>query len=147
MTPVFPFYTAIYAAVLGLLAAILTVNVIVTWVRTKVDMADGGVAPLAASDPRARKFRRAYAARSFAHWSRGSVRLSLARGQWAGRRSAGGAPSQRLGLEFIAQADSRAASAKRFAVSNSFELPQGRGVHARVPDHIPPHIDQREIAR
>src|SRR5271154_3178704 len=49
MTPVFPFYTAIYAAVLGLLAAILTVNVnvIVTRVRTKVDMADGGVAPLA----------------------------------------------------------------------------------------------------
>ena len=47
MTPVFPFYTAIYAAVLGLLAAILTVNVIVTRVRTKVDIADGGVAPLA----------------------------------------------------------------------------------------------------
>jgi uncharacterized protein len=47
MTPVFPFYTAIYAAVLGLLAAILTVNVIVTRVRTKVDIADGGVAALA----------------------------------------------------------------------------------------------------
>jgi uncharacterized protein len=47
MTPVFPFHTAIYAAVLGLLAAILTVNVIVNRVRAKVDVADGGVAALA----------------------------------------------------------------------------------------------------
>src|SRR5271167_3033508 len=47
MTPVFPFYTAIYTAVLGLLAALLTVNVIVNRVRVKVDIADGGVAALA----------------------------------------------------------------------------------------------------
>jgi uncharacterized protein len=47
MTPVFPFYTAIYAAVLGLLAALLTINVIVNRVRTKVDAADGGIASLA----------------------------------------------------------------------------------------------------
>ena len=46
MTPVFPFYTAIYAAILGLLAAILTVNVIVNRVRAKVDVADGDVAAL-----------------------------------------------------------------------------------------------------
>ena len=46
MTPVFPFYTAIYAAILGLPAAILTVNVIVNRVRAKVDVADGGVAAL-----------------------------------------------------------------------------------------------------
>jgi len=47
MTPVFPFYTAIYAAILGLLAAVLTVNVIVNRVRAKVDVSDGGVAALA----------------------------------------------------------------------------------------------------
>ena len=47
MTPVFPFHTAIYAAVLGLLAAVLTLNVIVNRVRAKVDVADGGVAALA----------------------------------------------------------------------------------------------------
>ena len=47
MTPVFPFDTAIYAAILGLLAAILTTNVIVTRVRTKIDIGDGGVAALA----------------------------------------------------------------------------------------------------
>jgi uncharacterized membrane protein YecN with MAPEG domain len=47
MTPVFPFYTAIYAALLGLLAALLTVNVIVNRVRSKVDVGDGGVAGLA----------------------------------------------------------------------------------------------------
>jgi len=47
MTPVFPFYTAIYTAALGLLAALLTVNVIVNRVRVKVDIADGGVAALA----------------------------------------------------------------------------------------------------
>jgi len=47
MTPVFPFYTAIYAAVLGLLAAALTINVIANRVRAKVDIADGGVATLA----------------------------------------------------------------------------------------------------
>jgi uncharacterized protein len=46
MTHVFPYYTAIYAAVLGLLAALLTVNVIVNRVRAKVDFADGGVAAL-----------------------------------------------------------------------------------------------------
>jgi uncharacterized membrane protein YecN with MAPEG domain len=47
MTPVFPFYTAIYAALLGLLAALLTVNVIVNRVRSKVDIGDGGVVGLA----------------------------------------------------------------------------------------------------
>jgi uncharacterized membrane protein YecN with MAPEG domain len=47
MTPVFPFYTAIYAALLGFLAALLTVNVIVNRVRSKVDVGDGGVAGLA----------------------------------------------------------------------------------------------------
>jgi uncharacterized protein len=47
MTPVFPFHTAIYAAILGLLAAVLTTNVIVARVRTKVDIGDGGVAALA----------------------------------------------------------------------------------------------------
>ena len=46
MTYVFPYYTAIYTAVLGLLAALLTVNVIVNRVRAKVDFADGGVAAL-----------------------------------------------------------------------------------------------------
>lgn len=46
MTPVFPFYTAIYTGILGLLAALLTVNVIVNRVRAKVDIADGGVAAL-----------------------------------------------------------------------------------------------------
>ena len=47
MTHVFPYYTAIYAAVLGLLAALLTINVIVNRVRAKVDVADGGVTALA----------------------------------------------------------------------------------------------------
>jgi uncharacterized protein len=47
MMPVFPFYTAIYAAILGVLAAILTINVIVNRVRTKVQAGDGGVAALA----------------------------------------------------------------------------------------------------
>jgi uncharacterized membrane protein YecN with MAPEG domain len=47
MTPVFPFYTAIYAALLGLLAALLTVNVILNRVRSKVDIGDGGVVGLA----------------------------------------------------------------------------------------------------
>ena len=41
MTPVFPVYTAIYAGILGLLAAFLTVNVIVNRVRAKVDFGDG----------------------------------------------------------------------------------------------------------
>jgi uncharacterized protein len=47
MTLVFPFYTAIYGALLGILAAVLTVNVIVNRVRAKVDVDDGGVAALA----------------------------------------------------------------------------------------------------
>jgi uncharacterized protein len=47
MTLVFPFYTAIYGALLGILAAVLTVNVIVNRVRAKVDVGDGGVAALA----------------------------------------------------------------------------------------------------
>jgi len=47
MTPVFPFHAAIYAAILGILAALLTVNVIVNRVRASVDAGDGGVVPLA----------------------------------------------------------------------------------------------------
>jgi uncharacterized protein len=47
MSAVFPFYTSIYAAVLGLLAALLTVNVIANRVRAQVDVGDGGVASLA----------------------------------------------------------------------------------------------------
>ena len=47
MTFVFPYYTAIYAAILGLLAVALTVNVIVNRVRAKVQVSDGGVAALA----------------------------------------------------------------------------------------------------
>jgi uncharacterized membrane protein YecN with MAPEG domain len=39
--------TAFYAALLGLLGAALTVNVIVNRVRAKVDAGDGGVAKLA----------------------------------------------------------------------------------------------------
>ena len=46
MTHVFPYYTAMYTAVLGFLAALLTVNVIVNRVRAKVDFGDGGVAAL-----------------------------------------------------------------------------------------------------
>jgi len=46
MTHVFPYYTSIYAAVLGFLAAFLTANVIVNRVRAKVDFGDGGVAAL-----------------------------------------------------------------------------------------------------
>ena len=46
MTHVFPYYTSIYAAVLGLLAPFLTANVIVNRVRAKVDLGDGGVAAL-----------------------------------------------------------------------------------------------------
>ena len=46
MTHAFPYYTSIYAALLGFLAAFLTINVIVNRVRAKVDIADGGVAAL-----------------------------------------------------------------------------------------------------
>jgi uncharacterized membrane protein YecN with MAPEG domain len=46
MTHVFPYYTAIYTAILGLMAALLTVNVIVNRVRAKVDFGDGSVAAL-----------------------------------------------------------------------------------------------------
>jgi len=47
MTAMMPMTTAIYGAVLGLLGAALTVNVIVNRVRAKVDAGDGGVASLA----------------------------------------------------------------------------------------------------
>ncbi len=47
MSAIFPFYTSIYAAVSGLLAALLTVNVIANRVRAQVDVGDGGVASLA----------------------------------------------------------------------------------------------------
>ena len=46
MKLVFPFHAAIYAALLGILAAVLTVNVIINRVRAKVDVGDGGVASL-----------------------------------------------------------------------------------------------------
>ena len=42
-----PSITAFYTALLGLLGAGLTVNVIVNRVRSKVDAGDGGVAKLA----------------------------------------------------------------------------------------------------
>jgi uncharacterized membrane protein YecN with MAPEG domain len=67
MTHVFPYYTAIYAAVLGLLAALLTVNVIVNRVRAKVDFADGGVAALGQAIRAPRQLCRAYSAWPFAY--------------------------------------------------------------------------------
>ena len=47
MAPVFPTITALLAALLGLLAALLTVQVIRNRVRFGVDVSDGGNAPLA----------------------------------------------------------------------------------------------------
>jgi len=47
MNATVPIITALYAALLGLLGAALTINVIVNRVRAKVDIADGGVAALA----------------------------------------------------------------------------------------------------
>ncbi|MEQ1803819.1 MAG: MAPEG family protein [Burkholderiaceae bacterium] len=47
MAPVFPVVTAGVAAGLGLLAALLTVQVIRNRVRFRVDVSDGGNAPLA----------------------------------------------------------------------------------------------------
>ncbi len=47
MNATVPTITALYAALLGLLAAALTINVIVNRVRSKVDAGDGGVARLA----------------------------------------------------------------------------------------------------
>jgi uncharacterized protein len=47
MNATVPTITALYAALLGLLGAALTINVIVNRVRAKVDIADGGVATLA----------------------------------------------------------------------------------------------------
>ncbi len=47
MAPVFPTITALVAALLGLLAALLTVQVIRNRVRFGVDAGDGGNAPLA----------------------------------------------------------------------------------------------------
>jgi len=49
MTPTFPLITAGYAAVLGLLAALLTVRVIVNRVRLRVDAGDGGNPAMAQS--------------------------------------------------------------------------------------------------
>lgn len=46
MTQMFPYATAIYAAVLGLLGAILTVNVIVNRAKHNVLQGDGGVPAL-----------------------------------------------------------------------------------------------------
>jgi uncharacterized protein len=47
MNATVPIVTALYAALLGLLGAALTINVIVNRVRYKVDAGDGGVAKLA----------------------------------------------------------------------------------------------------
>src|ERR1700680_1388571 len=47
MNATVPMTTALYAAILGLLAAALTVNVILNRVRAGVDAGDGGVARLA----------------------------------------------------------------------------------------------------
>jgi len=47
MTPVAPQIAAVYAALVGLLAALLTVRVILNRVRFKVDVGDGGHAALA----------------------------------------------------------------------------------------------------
>jgi uncharacterized membrane protein YecN with MAPEG domain len=47
MNATVPTITALYAALLGLLGAALTINVIVNRVRAKVEIADGGVAALA----------------------------------------------------------------------------------------------------
>jgi uncharacterized protein len=46
MLATFPATTALCAAILGLLGAALTLNVILKRVRTKVDIGDGGVAAL-----------------------------------------------------------------------------------------------------
>ena len=42
-----PIYSALYAAMLGLLGAALTINVIVNRVRSGIDSGDGGIAKLA----------------------------------------------------------------------------------------------------
>jgi uncharacterized protein len=47
MITTLPATTALCAAILGLLGAALTVNVIVTRVKTKIDTGDGGIAALA----------------------------------------------------------------------------------------------------
>jgi uncharacterized protein len=47
MLATIPSTTALCAAILGLLGAALTINVIVNRVRTKVDTGDGGIAALA----------------------------------------------------------------------------------------------------
>jgi uncharacterized membrane protein YecN with MAPEG domain len=46
MNATFPMVTALYAAILGLLGAALTVNVIINRVNSRVDVGDGGVAKL-----------------------------------------------------------------------------------------------------
>jgi uncharacterized protein len=47
MNATIPMVTALYAAILGLLGAALTVNVIINRVNSRVDAGDGGVAKLA----------------------------------------------------------------------------------------------------
>jgi uncharacterized membrane protein YecN with MAPEG domain len=47
MTTAFPLVTALYAALLGLLGAVLTARVIINRVRGRVDAGDGGIAALA----------------------------------------------------------------------------------------------------
>jgi uncharacterized protein len=46
MNPIIPLSTAYYAAILGLLGAVLTTNVIANRVKCRVDAGDGGVAKL-----------------------------------------------------------------------------------------------------
>jgi uncharacterized membrane protein YecN with MAPEG domain len=46
MNATFPMVTALYAAILGLLGAALTVNVIINRVKSRVDVGDGGIAKL-----------------------------------------------------------------------------------------------------
>jgi uncharacterized protein len=47
MTPTIPLITAVVAAILGLLSALLTTNVIINRVRTGITAGDGGAASLA----------------------------------------------------------------------------------------------------
>ena len=46
MNATFPMVTALYAAILGLLGAALTVNVIIHRTKSRVDAGDGGIAKL-----------------------------------------------------------------------------------------------------
>ena len=113
MTPVFPFYTAIYTGILGLLAALLTVNVIVNRVRAKVDIADGGVAALG------------QAIRAHGNFAEHTPLALLLIGfveafgyrsaviQRVGCGAVSGPAAQRLGPQFVAEADFRPTVGRR----------------------------------